>query len=654
VKIISALFDTCSQRKLDGWLGQVVTFFAAVVAAWVIYKTIFSTGDLFAMTITFLSATLALLFLLHGASAGAHPSRPSALDCILVATALACGVYFSVNSEAIINRISLLDPLSPYDVFFGSALFLLTIEATRRTVGMSMTLVVLVFIAYNMLGQYLPGALGHGGIDYQHFLDLMVFTTDGIFGVALKVAATYVFLFVLFGTFLTRCGGSDFFFNFSAALTGRKVGGPAKVAVISSGLYGTISGSPTSDVIVTGSVTIPMMKRLGYSAALAGGVEITASTAGGLLPPVMGSAAFIMAEYTGIAYRDIAIAATIPCVLYLLGVYVQVHLRSLRLGLRGMEEKDIPRLGPTLLQGMPFYVPLTVLVVALLMGYSPAYVAIYATVSVIAISVFSAKTRIGLKDIYGILAETTLLSLGVVAACAAAGLVIGGLTMTGLVTKVSFLVGLLTGSNLFMSLLLGGIFTILLGMGMPTPSVYLLGAVLIGPMLVNLGIPAMAAHMFILYYACLSAITPPVAVAAFAASAIARTNPLDIALAACRLSIVTFVIPFAFVYSTGVLLIGSWSDILIDSVAITIGAVLLALAAEGYYKAQVAWWGRALLAVAACCFFAPRVSWMALPAGVILALGAFFLSPGLRTLMPTSAVAARTKTAKESVGKNAL
>lgn len=646
MKFLSALFSTCPQRRLEGRLAQIVTFCAAAIAVWVIYKTIFSTADLFAMTISFLSAMLAMLFVLHGATERADTAHPSVFDYILVVASIACGIYFGHNSDTIINRISLLDPLSTYDTFFGTTIFLLTIEATRRTVGMSMTLVVLIFIAYNMLGQYLPGPLGHGGIDYEHFLDLMVFTTDGIFGVALKVAATYVFLFVLFGTFLTRCGGADFFFNFSAALTGRKVGGPAKVAVISSGLYGTISGSPTSDVVVTGSVTIPMMRRLGYSAAVAGGIEITASTAGGLLPPVMGSAAFIMAEYTGIPYREIALAATIPSLLYLLGVYVQVHLRSLRLGMGGMEEKDIPQLSATLREGLPFYVPLAVLVIALLVGYSPAYVAIYATASVIAISFVNKKTRLSLKDYYQILAETTLLSVGVAAVCAAAGLVIGGLSMTGLVTKFSFLIGMLTESNLFLSLLLGGMFVVLLGMGMPTPSVYLLGAVLVGPMLVNIGVPAMAAHMFILYYACLSAITPPVAVAAFAASAIARTNPLDIAVAACRLSVVTFVVPFAFVYSTGVLFLGSATDIVLDSVALTIGAVLLAGAVEGYYKGPIAWWGRLLLLAAACCFFVPRVSWAALPAGLVLGALAVLFSPGLSTRLATPAPV-RPKTAKE-------
>jgi TRAP transporter 4TM/12TM fusion protein len=634
MSFLKLLFSTGAERHPTGVLAQVIKFTAAVVALWVVYSTTIGTGDLFAMTIKFLSIMMALLFLLHGATSASNPTHPSVMDFMLAAASLAAGVYFTINSETIINRISLMDPLSQYDIFFGSVVFILTMEATRRTIGMSLTLIVLAFVAYNLLGDYLGGAVGHGHISYQHFLDLMVFTTDGIFGVPLRVAATYVFLFVLFGTFLTRCGGGEFFFNLAAALTGGKVGGPAKVAVISSGLYGTISGSPTSDVVVTGSITIPMMRRLGYPAALAAGVEVTASTGGGILPPVMGSAAFIMAEYTGISYRDIALAATIPSLLYFVGVYTQVHLRSLRLGLVGMADKDIPKLGPTLRQGMPFYVPLVVLVVVLLMGYSPNFVAVFATLSVIAVSLFSTKTRLGLKDYYFILAETTLLTVSVTAACAAAGLVIGGLTMTGLAAKFSSLVFLLTESNVFLSLLVGGALTILLGMGMPTPSVYILAAVLVGPMFVNLGIPVMAAHMFILYYACMSAITPPVAVAAFAASAIAQTNPLDIAMAAVRLSIVTFIVPFAFVYSHGLLLIGSPLDILIDTVCATIGAVLLAVAVEGYFKGPVAWWGRILLTGAGFCLFVPRLGWSVVPAGAIIAAAAFFLAPGLRDRNP--------------------
>jgi TRAP transporter 4TM/12TM fusion protein len=629
LSLLKLLFSTGQQRRLTGRLGRLVTAWAAAIAIWVVYYTTLGTGDLFAMTISFLAAMMALLFITISATPKSNPAYPSVLDFSLALASIAAGIYFTLNSEIIIGRISLLDPLSGYDLLFGTILFVLTIEATRRTVGMSLTLVVLVFIAYNLFGHHLGGAVGHGYISYQHFLDLMVFTTDGIFGVPLRVAATYVFLFVLFGTFLTRAGGGEFFFNLAAALTGRKIGGPAKVAIISSGLYGTISGSPTSDVVVTGSITIPMMRRLGYPAALAAGIEVTASTGGGILPPVMGSAAFIMAEYTGISYRDIALAATLPSLLYFVGIYAQVHLRSLRLGLMGMDAKDIPKLGPTLRQGTPFFVPLTVLMIALLLGYSPSFIAIFATLSVIAVSLFSKKFHLGFKDVYEILAETTLLVLSATAACAAAGLVIGGLTMTGLAGKFSSLVFLLTESNLFLSLLVGAAMTILLGMGMPTPSVYIFAAVLIGPMLISLGMPVMAAHMFLLYYACMSAITPPVAVAAFAAAAIAQINPLQIALAAVRLSIVTFIVPFAFVYSQGLLLIGSPLVIILEMISATAGALLLAVAAEGYFKSPVAWWGRLLLTGAGLCLFVPMQGWTILAASG-LALAAFALSPGLR------------------------
>lgn len=646
MNFVRLLLSTGPRRHLDGVLGHAVNFIAAAIALWVIYATVISTADLYAMTIKFLSVMLALLFVLHGAASTSSPQRPSVLDFTFAVASLAAGVYFDINSENILNRISLMDPLSDLDILFGSILFFLTIEATRRTIGMALTSIVVVFVIYNLFGHVLGGAVGHGLIPYEHFLDLMVFTTDGIFGVPLRVVATYVFLFVLFGTFLTRSGGGDFFFNLATALTGRKVGGPAKVAVISSGLYGTISGSPTSDVVVTGSINIPMMQRLGYPAVLAAGVEITASTGGSMLPPVMGSAAFIMAEYTGIPYRDIAVAAVIPAILYYVGVYTQVHLRSLRLGLHGMAEKDIPKLGATLRQGLPFYVPLAVLVSALLLGYSPTYVAIYATLSVIALTMLRKDTRLSFKDYYSILAETTLLTVSVTAACAAAGLVIGGLSMTGLAAKFSSLIFLLTGSNLFPSLLMAGALTILLGMGMPTPSVYIMAAVLTGPVLINLGVPVMAAHMFILYYACLSAITPPVAVAAYAASAIARANPLEIAVAACRLSVVTFIVPFAFVYSHGILLMGSPSNIALDTLSAFAGALLLGAAVEGYYKGQIAWWGRVLLGIGGCLLLGPTANWFMIPAGLALAVIAFFLAPGLRSRTGTSAPV-RPKTAKE-------
>ncbi|MFQ5765208.1 MAG: TRAP transporter permease, partial [Rhodospirillales bacterium] len=382
------------------------------------------------------------------------------------------------------------------------------------------------------------------------------------------------------------------FFEFAAALGGRRPGGPAKVAVVSSGLYGMISGSPTSDVVVTGSITIPIMRRLGYPRALAGAVEVAASTGGSLVPPVMGSAAFIMAEYTGIEYRDIVVAAVLPALLYYVSIYAQVHFRSLKMGLRSLDEDRIPRLGPTLRQGGLFFVPLAALTAGLLFGYTPTMVAVFGTVAVLAVAALRKKTRLGPSGLFKALAETSFRMVPVAGACAAAGLVIAGITMTGLAAKFAHVVYAITGAAVFPSLLIAAALTIVLGLGMPTPSAYILAAVLMGPLLANLGVPNMPAHLFLLYYAVMSAITPPVAVAAYAASSFAEANPLHIAALAVRLALAAFIVPFAFVYGPELLMIGSPWEILAAFITAGAGVVLLALAVEGYWKTAIPWWAR--------------------------------------------------------------
>ncbi|MFC6674169.1 TRAP transporter permease [Marinobacterium aestuariivivens] len=399
--LLSSLVETGARRRLTGKLGTAVHGVAALIAIAVIYTTTVVYVDLFVMTVVFLSAILALLFLMYTAAPNGRRDRPSALDWLFSAASIAAGVYFFVESGRIVERITLLFPLEAPDLIAASVLLVLTIEATRRTVGIGLTSVVAVFVLYNLFGHNLPAGLGFREVSYNHFLDIMMFTTDGLFGVPLRVAATYAFLFVLFGTFLSRAGGADFFYNFASALAGRKVGGPAKIAVISSGLYGTMSGSPTSDVVTTGSITIPIMRRLGYSKSLSGSVEVAASTGGSLLPPVMGSAAFIMAEYTGIEYRDIAIAGIVPALLYYLCVYTQIHLRSRKMGLGGLSAEETPRLRATLSNGGLFIIPLVALSVALILGYSPTYVAAVATVVVLLVSAVKPSTRMSLTAIWG-------------------------------------------------------------------------------------------------------------------------------------------------------------------------------------------------------------------------------------------------------------
>lgn len=621
--MISLFFDTGARRTPEGAVGHLVKAFAAGTAVWTVYAAAFSRADSLTLIMTFLSLMLVLTFIMTGARANSDRDRIPPFDWIMAFLSGVTGIYFVSQAGIIAQRITLLDPLSTYDVVFASLILGLTIEAMRRTVGVGLTLIVLVFLAYNLFGDRFDGVLGHGLITYEHFLDITIFTTDGLFGVPLRVAATYAFLFVFFGTTLAKAGGSAFFFNIASYLTGRSPGGPAKIAVISSGLYGTISGSPTSDVVTTGAITIPMMKRMGYKATFAGAVEVAASTGGSLLPPVMGAAAFIMAEYTGIDYIDIAFAALIPALLYYVPIYLQVHLRAKRENLAPVDRSQIPTLGVTLREGGLFVVPLVAITWALVEGYTPTYAAVYGVVAVFAVSLFRKSTRLGPLQIYDILAETSLRTVPVAGACAAAGLVIGGITMTGLASKFSTLVFLLSGADLFSSLVIAATLTTLLGMGMPTPSAYILAAVLISPVMRALGVEDLPGHLFLLYFAVMSALTPPVAVAAYAASAIADANPLKIAAQSVRIAIGAFLIPFCFVYNHGLLMQGSLWEIVFTTASAVSGLVMIAIAAEGYWKAHIPWFIRLIYAVSGLLFlaagyFTVALALTALAAGTIL------------------------------------
>ena len=556
-------FSVGVRRRPSGRLAWFISAFGVVLSVYVISAAIFFIIQPWTLGAIFFSGMMTIGFLTVGAFEHSDTSAPSLLDWGLSLLSAVGGVYFALNAGIIEQRIWPLDPLTDWDMFFGSVVFVLTVELARRGTGLGLTLVALMFVAYNLLGHLLGGVLHHGYIPFEHIMDKLVYTTDGVFGLPIRVAATYAFLFVLFGTMLQAVGGGDFFFDISSAISGRRPGGAAKIAVISSGLYGMVSGSPTSDVVTTGSITIPIMRRLGYPRALAGAVEVAASTGGSLLPPVMGSVAFLMADYTGLDYSEIAIAAAIPALLYYLCIYAQVHFRSLRMGLQSMEEEGIPRVLPTLKEGGLFIVPLVVLTVALLEGYTPTMVAVFGTLTVLGVGMVRKKSRIGPIGIVGVLAETAFRMVPVAGAVAAAGLIIGGITMTGLAGKFAHLIFQLTEARVFPTLLLAAAVTIVLGLGMPTPSAYILAAALMGPLLVGqLGLPMLAAHMFLLYYAVMSAITPPVAVAAYAASSIAEANPLAIAGMAVKFSLAAFIVPFGFIYTPGLLVIGSWIEVL--------------------------------------------------------------------------------------------
>ncbi len=616
--MLGLLFDTGATRSPSGAVGHAVKAFAAATAVWTVYAAAFSRSDTLSLTITFLSLMLVLTFLLIGPSPRSVQTKVEVPDWGLALLSAVSGIYFLSKSDEISRRITLLDPLSNWDLGIASLMLVLTLEAMRRTVGSGLTIIVLAFLAYNLFGDRLSGIFSHGEITYTHFIDITFFTTDALFGVPLRVAATYAFLFVLFGTALSKAGGSQFFYNVSALLTGGTVGGPAKIAVISSGLYGTISGSPTSDVVTTGSVTIPMMKRMGYNSVYAGAVEVAASSGGSLLPPVMGAAAFIMAEYTGVAYSEIALSAVIPALLFYVPIYVQVHLRAKRINLAGVSKDQIPSFTATMRDGGLFIVPLVVITWALMQGYTPTYTAVYGLAAIFFVSLLRQSTRLGPAAIYDILATTSVRTVAVAGACAAAGLVIGGITMTGLASKFGALVFLISGADVFFSLVVAAALTLLLGMGMPTPSAYILAAVLVSPVIRTLQIDIVAGHLFLLYFAVMSALTPPVAVAAYAASAIADENPLKIAAQSVQIAIGAFLIPFVFVFNHELLMRGSPFAIAYATLSAFCGLVAIACAVEGYYRSPLAAIPRLLLLAAGILLLWIDL-WLALPSAVLIA-----------------------------------
>jgi len=598
-------FSVGVSRRPKGWLAWVVTPLAVALAVYVIVAATVLIIAPWMLVAVFLTGIIAIAFLTVGATPDSNPDRPSVIDYALSLMSFVTGVYFFFRAPEIIDRISLLSPLSGWDMFFGIVTVVLTVEITRRTTGAGLTAVVLIFIAYNFFGHLLGGVLQHGEIDLTHFIDIMVYTTDGIMGLPARVAATYAFMFVLFGVVLYAAKGAEFFYDFAASLSGGRPGGPAKVAVISSGMYGMISGSPTADVVTTGSVTIPIMRRLGYKPEVAGAIEVAASTGGSIMPPVMGSAAFIMAEYTGIEYRDIAIAALLPALLYYICVYSQVHFRAIRLNLGGLDASQIPALLTTLRKGSLFFVPLIVLVSALLYGYTPTMVAIWGTVAVIVVSWVQSRTRLGPLDLWQALADTTYRIVPVAGATAAAGLVIAGLTMTGLAAKFAHVIYAMADANQLIALAVGAALTLVLGLGMPTPSAYILAAVLMGPLMNQLHIDPLPGHLFLLYFAVMSAVTPPVAVAAYAASAIAECNPMAIAAHAVKLCLAAFVVPFVFVFGPELVWQGSLWKTAITFGTAAIALILLAAAIENYTHWCSSRWTRALLALGALCMITP-------------------------------------------------
>lgn len=546
----------------------------------------------------FIGAMLSIAFL----TTTGNPNRPtgrSVFSWAAALTALAISAYFIAMQPIYEMRLPMIDDLNLADKIVGIALIVLVLEATRRCIGFTLVAVVLVFLAYGVFGQYLTGPFWHRSLSVQEMLYQIVYTTNGLFGPALGVAALLVFAFVAFGTLLDVAGGGDFFFDLANSLVGRQVGGPAKVAVVSSGLYGSISGSPTADVVTTGSFTIPLMIRTGLSPTYAGAVEAVASTGGALLPPVMGSAAFLMSDFTGIPYSEIIVSAIAPAVLYYMSVFLAVDYRARAKGLQPSATADTPSIFVVLRRSWYYLFPIFLLIWFVMTQDRPAFSAALALAALMPITFWRFRApQAASKALLNALDQSTRRMTGIGVACAVAGLVVGTLAMTDLTGKISSALFILATGNGLLTLIIATIIVLVLGMGMPTPAVYALSAVLAAPALLALDIPMLPAHLFIVYFASMSAITPPVAVAAFAAATIANANPMKIAVQCCRLAIIAFLIPYIFIYNPALLMIGPTWKIVFAVVCAVIAVAALVSATEGYLFGPINPVWRVLLLVA--------------------------------------------------------
>jgi TRAP transporter 4TM/12TM fusion protein len=533
-----------------------------------------------------LAYTMALIFLLYPwkKKADNSASKTSILDYLLAIIGAGSSLYMYFNIDAISMRSGL--GFLPQDRIAGIVCIIMVLEATRRCIGWELPTLASIFILYAALGKYLPGALMHRGYSVNRLAEHMYISAEGIFGIPLGVSATIIFLFILFGAFLTQTGLSEFFTNTSMAMAGSRAGGPAKVAIIASGFLGMINGSAAANVVTTGAFTIPLMKKLGYKPYFAGAVEAVASTGGQMMPPVMGAAAFIMAEFLGVGYRTIMLAAFIPSVLYYVALWASVDIEARRLKLQGVPKEMLPNAMVEFKKSGHLVIPILLLIGMLMFNYSPSYAAFYSIVTLIIVSTFRKSSRLDIKKLILALDGGAKQAIPVAIACAVVGLVIGVVTLTGLGLQLANMIIFMSGGLLVPTMILTMIACIILGMGMPTSAAYIVAATVASPALTQLGVEPLTAHMFVFYYAVLSAITPPVALAAYAGAGIAGASPSKVGWTAVRLGLVGFIIPFMFVFSPNLLM--QRSPWLVPWVFFTavIGCYCLGAAVQGYFKTK--------------------------------------------------------------------
>lgn len=587
------------RREIRGREALAVTVLAVGASCFHIYTTWAGFLEPRLQRAVHLGFLLPLTFLLYPATGRSPKGRPSAWDWLFAALALLSNAYIIWQQPRIVQRWEGSTEVLPGEIFWGTVITLLLLEATRRAVSVWLSGLVALFLAYLFLGPTLPGILHHRGFTYDRAVELMyLFNEQGIYGSLTGISATVIFIFVLFGCFIMRTGLGQFFMDLAVSLAGRARGGPAKVAVVSSALYGTLSGSSVSNVYTTGSFSIPLMKRVGYRAQFAGAVEAAAGVGGMLMPPIMGVGAFVMAEMTAIPYWTIAKSAALSAVLYYLGVFSMVHLEAVKSGLRPMEASELPSLR-RVLPGSYLLLPIILLVILLIQGYTPVFSGMAAIVASVIIAAFRAETRMGPRDIFQTLGQGGCDAAMIAVAITAAGMIVGVIAQTALGLAFSSLFISLSGGWLLLTLIMVMVVDTFLGTGIPTTPSYILTVVVGGAAMMKLGVGLLPAHLFAFYFGVLADVTPPVAIAAYASAAIAGSEPMKTGFEAFKLAIGGVIVPFIFVYHPALVLHGTWGQIVWTFLLASLCIVLTSAALEGWLFGRAFWVERILLLLAA-------------------------------------------------------
>ncbi len=610
-------------RELSGWQQRLLYVYIVCVGLFHLYTAFAGSFEAYLQRTTHLMLILPLTYVLFPINSKAPKDYIPWYDWILGFLAAVPGLYGVLNYDSIVNRIQQVDPLTDAQFYCGAALVFMLLEGSRRVVGLPLSIIAALFAAYMHFGNALPGILKGLSLTYPEVVEQLYLTDEGIFSMPLGVSATFVIVFLIFGGFLEKSGAGEYFMDLARALMGTKPGGPAQIAVVSSCLFGSISGSAVANVYGTGSFTIPLMKRIGYTPTFAGAVEAAASTGGQIMPPVMGAGAFLMASFLGVQFKEIMIGAFLPALMYYGAVLLMVRLTALRSGMQGLSPEEIPKLKDAL-KKIYLIIPIVGVVYMLLDGASPMKAGIVGIGLCWLVSLPDPERRMGPKRIIDAIYEGTKGIPLVCVACASAGIVLGSVALTGIGGKLVGFVIALAGDVPFLALVLIMLVSLVLGMGLPTTGAYILASALGSPVLIKLGFEPLAAHMFVFYYAIISNITPPVALAAYAASSIAGSPPNRTGFQAMKLGSIAFLVPFAFCYDPGLLMLG---DVQANSLAVLSGIVgVMALAAfwVGYAYDNLNMVFRSVLAVCGILVFTPQLPLLMI--GTVGIVGVWVLS----------------------------